>query len=55
MNRAWICIRCDRVYAPFIFECNKCNKKIEEAEKDKLALFVGQELRKCMTPDSNME
>lgn len=25
----WICPRCDRVYAPFVFECKNCNDKLD--------------------------
>lgn len=28
MNNGWICPKCGRVYAPFIPECQHCNKAL---------------------------
>lgn len=29
MNSGWICPKCGRVYAPYVFECTHCNKEIK--------------------------
>lgn len=29
MNNGWICPKCGRVYAPFIPECQYCNKEVK--------------------------
>ena len=29
MNNGWICPKCGRVYAPFIPECQHCNKEVK--------------------------
>lgn len=28
-NNGWICPKCGRVYAPYVFECHYCNKEIK--------------------------
>jgi ribosomal protein L37AE/L43A len=28
----WICPKCNRVYAPFIWECKKCNDNLSEKQ-----------------------
>lgn len=28
MNKGWICPKCGRVYAPYIPECQHCNKAL---------------------------
>ena len=30
MYQGWICPRCDRVMAPFVTECQHCNRKLAE-------------------------
>lgn len=29
MNNGWICLKCGRVYAPFIPKCQYCNKEVK--------------------------
>lgn len=38
-NTGWICPRCQNVYAPFWFSCEKCNK---EPKKHPLNEFIGK-------------
>ena len=33
MNSGWICPKCGRVYAPFIPECQHCNKEVKSTTK----------------------
>ncbi len=32
MNNGWICPKCGRVYAPYIAECQHCNKEVKSTK-----------------------
>jgi len=41
----WICPKCNRVYAPFVWECKNCNQKLmkrqaQQAQQDQYYQIV---------------
>jgi hypothetical protein len=40
--KGWICPKCERVYAPFVSECLKCNQEVQSESKSSDTLFTEQ-------------